>query len=144
MAIPVAGVAGQTSCGAQNATATADPNVPGCLNPAGFVNTASSSFVGYTSFPDQARNQYHGPHFFDTDMSLFKNFQIGEHVKLGIGATAFNVFNHPNFSNPDSTLGDVTFGQISGMEGVPTSPYGVFLGFDSSPRVVQLSAKLEF
>lgn len=144
LAIPLAGVAGQTSCGAQNATGTQDPAVPGCLNPAGFVDTASSTWAGYTSFPPQARNQYHGPHFFDTDMSLFKTFQIHERVKLGIGAQAFNVFNHPNFSNPDSNLGDATFGQISSMTTVPTSPYGVFLGFDSSPRVVQLSAKIEF
>jgi hypothetical protein len=27
---------------------------------------------------------------------------------------------------------------------VPTSPYGNFLGFDSSVRVVQLTAKLTF
>jgi hypothetical protein len=28
--------------------------------------------------------------------------------------------------------------------GVPSSPYGNFLGFDSSPRVVQLTAKFTF
>jgi hypothetical protein len=146
MAIPISGVAGQTGCGRQNATATANPAVLGCLNPNAFVNTGAESWMNYTSFPDQARNQYTGPHFFDADMSLFKNFSIRERVKLGIGATAFNVFNHPNFANPNGSLvaGDPTFGQISSMMGVPTSPYGVFLGFDSSPRVVQLSAKLEF
>jgi hypothetical protein len=30
------------------------------------------------------------------------------------------------------------------MQGTPTSPYGNFLGFDSSPRVMQLTAKLVF
>ena len=30
------------------------------------------------------------------------------------------------------------------MQGTPTSPYGNFLGFDSSPRVMQLSAKIVF
>jgi hypothetical protein len=116
------------------------------LNPNAFVNTGAASWTNYTTFPGQDRNQYVGPHFFDADMSLYKNFSIREHMKLGIGAQAFNVFNHPNFANPNNSLlaGDTTFGQISGMVGVPTSPYGVFLGFDSSPRVVQLSAKLEF
>jgi hypothetical protein len=114
------------------------------VNPNAFVNTGAASWTNYTSFPDQARNQYTGPHFFDADMSLFKTFSIREKMKLGVGAQAFNVFNHPNFANPDSTLSDPTFGQITRMMGVPTSPYGVFLGFDSSPRVVQLSAKLEF
>jgi hypothetical protein len=41
-------------------------------------------------------------------------------------------------------MGDATFGQILGMALSPTSPYGSFLGFDSSVRVVQLSAKLTF
>jgi hypothetical protein len=30
------------------------------------------------------------------------------------------------------------------MQATPTSPYGNFLGFDSSPRVMQLSAKIVF
>jgi hypothetical protein len=77
-------------------------------------------------------------------MSLFKTFQIKEGISLGVGATAFNVFNHPNFDFPDSNLGDATFGQIMSTQGVPTGPYGNGLAFDSSVRVVQLSAKLNF
>jgi hypothetical protein len=146
MAMPINGALGQFRCGRQNATATANPAVPGCLNASAFIDTGAASWTNYTSFPQQARNQYHGPGFFDTDMSLFKNFTIYERLKLGIGATAFNVFNHPNFGNPNAGLleGSTQFGQIGGMVGVPTSPYGSFLGFDSAPRVVQLSVKLEF
>jgi hypothetical protein len=57
---------------------------------------------------------------------------------------AFNAFNHPNFGLPDAGLGDATFGMVSSMQGTPTSPYGNFLGFDSSPRVVQLTGKFVF
>ena len=39
---------------------------------------------------------------------------------------------------------DPTYGTITSMQGTPTSPYGNFLGFDSSPRVMQLSAKIVF
>jgi hypothetical protein len=140
---PIAGTAGQPgSCGRGNASVfgTATP----CLNAAGFVDSASASFEGYTSFSNQGRNQYRGPHYFDMDMALFKTFDIREKLKLGIGAQAFNVFNHPNFGLPDGAIGDSTFGQIGGMTGTPTSPYGNFLGFDSSIRVVQLSAKVQF
>lgn len=146
LAMPIPGTAGQSSCGRGNATGTADPAVLGCLNPNGFVNTGASDWMAYTAFPAQARNQYHGPHFFSMDMSLFKTFTLREGLKLGIGATAFNVFNHPNFYLPNYVLsaGDTTFGQISSMTPLPTSPYGAFFGFDSSPRVVQLSAKIEF
>jgi len=78
------------------------------------------------------------------DMGLFKTFNMGERVQFGVGAQAYNVFNHPNFANPDSNLGDSTFGQINTMQPMPTSPYGVFLGFDSSVRVVQVSGKIIF
>lgn len=145
LAQPIAGVAGQTSCGEANASPSG--NAAPCLNAAAFVNSFpqnGTTFTGYTSFSSQTRNQYRGPHYFDMDMALFKNFNIRENLKLGIGAQAFNVFNHPNFGLPDGGLGDSTFGQISGMTGVPTSPYGNFLGFDSSVRVVQLSAKVQF
>ena len=145
LAIPRAGIAGQTSCGRGNATTSNDPTIPGCLNPAAFVDTSAATFT-YTAFPTQERNQYRGPGFFDMDMSLFKTFAIRERMKFGIGATAFNVFNHPNFFLPNSTFvtGDTTFGQITSMTASPTSPYGAFFGFDSSVRVVQLSAKIEF
>ena len=78
------------------------------------------------------------------DMSLFKTFHLKERISMGIGATAYNVFNHPNFAVPDNNLGDGTFGQILGTVTSPTSPYGNFLGFDSSVRVVQLNAKITF
>ena len=98
------------------------------------------------AYPRQARNQYRGPHYFDMDLNLFKNFKFGERFNFAIGAQAFNAFNHPNFGLPNATYftGDPTFGGINTMQGTPTSPYGNFLGFDSSPRVMQLSAKLVF
>jgi hypothetical protein len=78
------------------------------------------------------------------DMTFFRSFRIKERVTMKAGIQAFNILNHPNFSNPDSGLGNSTFGQITAMAGTPTSPYGNFLGFDSAPRLIQLSAKITF
>jgi hypothetical protein len=142
LAQPLAGAGPlQTTCGA----AAASPNNPvPCLNVNGFVNAGSSTFTGYTQWWQQGRNAFRGPHYFDTDMALFKNFKITERLTFGLGAQAFNVFNHPNFGLPDNTYGDSTFGQILAMAGTPTSPYGNFLGFDSSRRVLQVSGKITF
>ena len=95
--------------------------------------------------------------FSDADLGVFKTFALKERMNLGIGLMAFNAFNHLNppfpnntFANTTNSAGatipDPTFGKITGGPGVgsPTSPYGNFLGFDSSPRVVQLSAKITF
>jgi hypothetical protein len=77
-------------------------------------------------------------------MQVFKTFKIAEHLTLGLGAQAFNVFNHPNYAVPDSGFGDPTFGNILRMAGTPTSPYGNFLGFDSAPRLLQITGKVTF
>lgn len=71
-------------------------------------------------------------------------FRVKENISFGLGAQVSNVFNHPNFALPDANLGDSTFGLITSVQGVPASPYGNGLGFDSSVRVMQLSAKLNF
>ena len=143
LASPI-GSGGQAgSCGHGNIQDINGTGTP-CLNASAFLDSASASFNGFTQWSTQTRNQYHGPHFFDIDMALYKTFSLGEGRSIGIGAQAFNVFNHPNFGQPDATLGDSTFGLISTMQGLPTSPYGTFLGYDSSPRSVQVSAKLQF
>jgi len=158
----VIGNAQPTGCGSGNASF--DLSKPGCLSAAGLydtsanVNTFNCFFVDpnptadcpvptpLSAYPKQDRNQYRGPHYFDMDLNLFKNFQIRERFNLAVGLQAFNAFNHPNFGLPNATFfsGDPTFGGINTMQGTPTSPYGNFLGFDSSPRVLQLSAKLVF
>ncbi len=142
---PIAGIRAQSSCGLSSVFTNGNAafGTTACLNSAAFLDSSPATFT-YANWPTQNRNQYRGPKYFDMDMALFKTFRIKETASLGIGMSAFNVFNHPNFANPDSNLGDGTFGQITGTLGVPTSPYGNFLGFDSSVRVVQLSAKINF
>jgi hypothetical protein len=155
----ISGNAQPSSCGSKDASYNLGGGnvVPTCLSLAGIVDS-SVAFGNYLTpnssggpsetepYPSQHRNQYRGPHYFDMDLNLFKNFKVAERVNLAIGLQAFNAFNHPNFALPNANFlpGDTTFGQIGGMQGTPTSPYGNFLGFDSSPRVAQLSAKIVF
>lgn len=127
----------QTSCGAGAA-------VTPCLNAGAFLNSGDPNFNNFTAWSNQNRNQFRGPGYFDMDMSLFRTFKVREGMTLAVGLQAFNVFNHPNFGLPDSNLGDSTFGIITSMASTPTSPYGNFLGFDSSPRVAQLTGKFVF
>jgi len=127
------------SCGASANYTNANPT--SCVNASAFLDTTTNA---YTKFPTQTRNQFRGPNYVDFDMGLYKTFSIKERANFGLGATAFNVFNHPNFNLPGNVLGAPFFGQTWTMQGVPSSPYGNFLGFDSSVRVVQLSLKLTF
>jgi hypothetical protein len=97
-----------------------------------------------TAISNQRRNQFRGPGFFDTDLSVLKNFKITETVRFAAGANFFNLINHPNFANPDNDLASPTFGTILATTGPPTSPLGSFLGADSSPRLIQLQARITF
>ena len=51
-----------------------------------------------------------GPGTVINNVTLFKIFQLTEKLDLRFRAEAFNMVNHPNFSNPDVTLGDANFG----------------------------------
>jgi hypothetical protein len=46
------------------------------------------------------------------DSSISKFFPITEHQQLELRVDAFNTFNHPNFSPPDSGVGDGTEGEV--------------------------------
>src|ERR1035441_5555888 len=131
---------GGMSCGA---AAAGDPGVATpCINSAVYLD--SSTIPNFTAWSPATRNQLFGPHYFDLDLNLYRTFKIAEKVSLGFGVQAFNALNHPNFATPDTTLGDGAIVLISSMAATTTSPYGSFLGFDSSVRVVQLTGKINF
>ncbi|MDP9161912.1 MAG: TonB-dependent receptor, partial [Acidobacteriota bacterium] len=50
------------------------------------------------------RNAFTGPGFFNSDMSLFKNFAITERFGAQFRFEAFNVFNHRNLANPNNCI----------------------------------------
>ena len=55
-----------------------------------------------------------GPGTDRTDLALEKYFLLTEKFRMQLRAEAFDVFNHPFFTNPDTGLGDSNFGLISG------------------------------
>ena len=59
------------------------------------------------------RNGVYGPGLVSGDVSVFKNLNVTERVKAELRAEAFNITNTPQFTNPDSNVGDGNFGQIS-------------------------------
>jgi hypothetical protein len=131
---------GWTSCGSGGAYTNNTP----CLSPNNFAPSMSTSGV-LNSFSTQNRNQYRGPGYFVTDMSISKQIPITERIHLGLGVQAFNLFNHPNFGQPQSNIdAPGNFGNIYGMVSEPTSILGSFLGGDASPRLIQLHGTIRF
>jgi len=122
------------TCGAS----AANPNTP-CLT--------TSEFVAYNQqadFGNRPRNQFTGPRYADTDLSLVKKFYTRENLKVEMGADAFNVANHPNFALPAANIAGGGFGTISSIAAPPTSPYGSFQGAGVGGRVLQVFGKFSF
>lgn len=126
-------------------------SVPGCSSPkhACLDESEFSSPISQVqpAFGAQRRNQFYGPGFFDTDFAIIKQTTIPhwERGQVGLGIQFFNLFNHPNFDQPNADLSNPSlFGHITGTVSTPTSILGAALGGDASPRLIQLTARIIF
>lgn len=110
-----------------------------CLSASQFLPTGTE-----TNFGNLARNSIYGPGYHDIDTTLFKRFAFGERAYLQIGASAYNLLNHPNFAAPGHNIAGGGFGLISSTVTPPTSAYGAFQGSAVSGRIMVLNAKFNF
>jgi hypothetical protein len=91
------------------------------------------------------RNNFTGPGYFDSDISLLKNIRVSEKgVVFSFGATAINFFNHPNFDRPVGSVSSGSVGQIIQTVGQPNSPYGNFQGSAADGRIIESQLKVKF
>ena len=109
---------------------------------------SANFFAPATAFGQQRRNQLFGPNYTDSDLDVVKGFGIPkwESASLKLGVQFFNVFNHPNFAQPQNDVenGPGGYGVILSTVNPPTSILGSFLGGDASPRLIQLKANFVF
>jgi outer membrane receptor protein involved in Fe transport len=115
----------------------ANQSVQQWYNPACF--TASS----YGTVGNLGRNVLVGPGYVDTDLGVLKNTRINERLSLQFRAELFNIFNHPNFSIPATTV--FTAGSIfSNYQATPSSTAGQITAIVGNARQTQFSLKLLF
>ncbi len=125
---------GYSDCGSDRDTGPCRPNlvgdaIPGNQTkdqwyiPAGGELSANGMTLGPWQRPQKGEfgnvgdNSFRGPHFFQTDMSLFKNFKISEKVSGQIRAESFNAWNHVNLGGPDGNVDGGGAGKITGLAG---------------------------
>ncbi len=83
------------------------------------------------------RNTLAGPSAYNWDFSVFKNFAVREGQRLEFRYEVFNLFNTPQFANPQSNLSaPSTFGRSFSTQGN--------LGGFGSQRQMQLGLKYSF
>jgi hypothetical protein len=92
----------------------------------------------------EGRNDISGFALSQVDLSLARQFPIGERVRLQLRGDAFNVINHPNFANP---IALVQFGSayLSSSSMLNNGLGGLNPLFQQGgPRSIQVSGKLTF
>jgi outer membrane receptor protein involved in Fe transport len=82
-----------------------------------WFSTSSFAPPPANQFGNVGRNSVRGPTLKQYDFSLFRGFHIWESVELQARGEFYNLTNTPNFSNPDSTVTDSTFGTITSTTG---------------------------
>jgi hypothetical protein len=139
---------GDTASGAVTASLVAGCSVseldePGALqgkldayfNTACLTTPAASPYGtgGATGFGNLGAGIVRGPDQANWDMSLSKKFGVpwpNEAANLMFRADFFNVFNHTQFANPNTTYGSSTFGEIQSTS--------------VNPRIIQLALRFNF
>jgi len=91
-----------------------------------------------------------GPGLGNFNMSLFKNFKVGERWSIQFRAEAYNIFNHAQFDGVNTTpkfdqYGNLTNGFAPGPDGKPTTT-DWFGRINSSrdPRIMQFALRITF
>ena len=95
---PVAGVS----------SAVSNPTIQEWFNPKAYTDPPASGDQGIVG-----RNSLIGPGLVNVDFGLDRSFQIGEGRSLQLRSEFANLFNHPNFGNPNSNIDSTSVGTIT-------------------------------
>jgi len=101
-----------------------------------WFDTAAFREPGLLLFGNAGRNLISGPGTKQLDFSLFKEFPFGEARRVEFRSEFFNLFNTPQFNNPNGSLGTAAFGTITSA-GSPIS-------FQRTSRQIQFGLKIYF
>ncbi|HET7209662.1 MAG TPA: TonB-dependent receptor [Terriglobales bacterium] len=121
-----------------------------------YVSFNGKSFLlpnGFGQFGTMGRNVFRDTGFHNVDLSVSKNFKLGERVRAQFRIETFNIFNHPNFANPNgatSGYGQAAFADPSvvgtfgcGCATPDNAAFNPVLGSGSN-RAIQLGLKFIF
>jgi outer membrane receptor protein involved in Fe transport len=98
------------------------------------VPTSLFPQAGVDQIGSMGRDAVYGPHYFNADLSLQKNFPIYESLLLQFRVDAYNGFNYINAGNPGTTQ--------TGSDGIITAQPA--LNVYTNPRQLQFSLRIQF
>ena len=151
--LPFSVSTGGDSLGLRNANAFNVPdrvNTPACANPINpnnptqYIKTECFVAPPPLTYGNAGRNQYEGPRLHVFDLSLIKNTNIGEKIKLQFRAEAFNLFNWTNFGIPDRVSTQLFSFNSSTNAFSRVATAGALNSTSTTSRQIQFALKLSF
>jgi hypothetical protein len=112
---------------------------PGGSKAAQWINPAAFAVPAPGTFGDAPRDVARGPGTWQVDLAAVKHFPLDEHTRLEFRAECFNLFNHPQYGQPQSDFseGPGVFGGI--ISTLNTGPVGT-----GTPRQMQFALRFSF
>ena len=105
------------------------PNLaPALRTPAHFFNTAAFATAPQFTIGTASRNPARGPAYRDLDFALARHINLPGEAGLEFRGEIFNIFNTPEFAQPNGSFGSAAFGSITGTV--------------TDPRVVQFAIRI--
>ena len=131
---------GSGSLGQQGTPTPCSINTTHCL---AWLNTSMFAMPALGTYGNSGKGNWRGPSLWDADSGLIKNFvpmTSHENFSFQFRAEFFNLFNHPQWSDPNVTLANTSFGTVTSTVG--TAAGDVAQTADS--RIIQLALKMFF
>jgi len=100
-----------------------------------WLNPAAFTWVPAGYYGNSPVGVLQGPGIVDFDMALYKDFHVRESTFFEFRAEAFNIFNHPNFGNPNASVNE---------NGSVNSSFGAITSTTTQPRILELAGRFEF
>ena len=108
-----------------------------------WLNTSVFALPALGTYGNVGKNTFRGPSHWDTDVGLIKNFNpltSHENFNVQLRGEFFNLFNHPQLSNPELNRSNANFGGIRSTVGVAAGN----IGTSADSRIIQLALKVSF
>jgi hypothetical protein len=131
--------------GAQRISFVGDPNRGALHTIESYFNPTAFALPANGTYGNAAIDSLRGPGFWNADLSLFRDIPLlRERLKFQFRAEAFDVFNHPNLSNPNSSFAGSTTNGAGGSLSYNNGFNVITSTVSNSNRVIQLAGKLTF
>jgi hypothetical protein len=101
-----------------------------------WFNTSLFAKPAAGTFGNSGKGNWRGPNLWDVDSGVLKNFTplaSHENISFQFRGELFNLFNHPQWADPNQTFSNAAFGTIR-------ATYGT----NADSRIIQLALKMNF